>query len=155
MNIRKRLQNFWANRPRSRDYETHQEWTEACDRQAEEIIEFFQEFDELEFDRNDPAHCTVKNWQAVWKAATDDGLRPAIETFALTPADAAKHIKTQCWFVCWEAGPYQWGCYARNEIRSVETGKRYKLYHPQGTYFETHWGFDIMMFSDTGDPVRH
>jgi hypothetical protein len=61
------------------------------------------------------------------------GMDPDIEVFIKPPK--ARHFGSECWVVCWEAGPYEWGIPASMSIVTA-TGK----------LAETYYGFDLLFF---------
>jgi len=69
--------------------------------------------------------------------ATADGMKPDIECAIQSPGQPRHHDQTNCWSVCFEAGPYDW---AVDASLDAMTGR---------VIAEPYYGFDLSFY-----PVR-
>ena len=69
--------------------------------------------------------------------ATAEGMNPDIECAIRAPGEPRHHDQTNCWSVCFEAGPYEWAIDA--SLHSP----------PNRVIAEPYYGFDLSFY-----PVR-
>ena len=67
-------------------------------------------------------------------ASKASGQDPSYEVWIKSPAESKAHgYVGDAWHVCWESGPYDWGC---SVFASGVWG-----------HVETYWGFDLAFYS--------
>lgn len=72
-------------------------------------------------------------YKALCKLCKDYGMDPKYEVWIKSPEESKAHgYGVDGWWVCWESGPYSWGC-------SVFANG------PWG-HCETYWGFDLAFY---------
>ena len=69
------------------------------------------------------------------KCAKAEGQNPDMEVIIKTPEEAKTHGVGNCWWVSWEAGPYQWAI-------GFSLGGRGSNFEA-GWYTEPYYGFDL------------
>jgi hypothetical protein len=67
--------------------------------------------------------------------AKAEGMKPDIEVAIHSPGQPRHHSQTDCWSVCFEAGPYEWAIDA-----SVHTP-------PNRVIAEPYYGFDLSFYN--------
>ena len=83
-------------------------------------------------------------YQALKKECEEWGQNPKSEVYMTSDHTKCEYITEGQIWVCWEAGPYDWGV-------GYSLGSHPKSYdmmsNPQDWYLETYYGFDVI-FSD-------
>lgn len=65
------------------------------------------------------------------------GQKPKIEVMMLAPGERNRAESKDAWFVCWEAGPYEWGINASHAIMDCYANTK---------AIETYYGFDLLFY---------
>ena len=71
-------------------------------------------------------------YKALCKKCEEYGQDPTWEVWIKNPEESAGDGLGHTWHVCWESGPYNWGCY-------LFAGGKWG-------HVETYWGFDAAFY---------
>jgi len=82
-----------------------------------------------------PANAAKAAHRAICEIAAEEGQTPSIEVWIKGPKE--DHAGGNCWMVCWEAGPWQWGVNAS-----------FTAMQASGLLVETYYGFDLLFWNE-------